>query len=72
MTTIVQRNNLASIPPQIANALGIKEGTRLEWSDSGAGTIIVRPIASRGDRARALMGAAPDGGNRATIRSAIC
>jgi bifunctional DNA-binding transcriptional regulator/antitoxin component of YhaV-PrlF toxin-antitoxin module len=58
MTTIVQRNNLAAIPPQIAKALGIKEGTRLEWSDGGSGTIIVKPLASRGERARTLMGAA--------------
>jgi bifunctional DNA-binding transcriptional regulator/antitoxin component of YhaV-PrlF toxin-antitoxin module len=33
MTTVVRRNNLAAIPPQIADALGIKEGTRLEWTD---------------------------------------
>jgi bifunctional DNA-binding transcriptional regulator/antitoxin component of YhaV-PrlF toxin-antitoxin module len=57
MTTVVQRNNIAAIPPQLAAALGIKEGTRLEWTDAGSGTILVKPVASRGERARALMGA---------------
>ena len=57
MTTVVQRNNIAAIPLEIASALGIKEGTRLEWTDGGSGTIIVKPVASRGDRARVLMGA---------------
>ena len=57
MTTVVQRNNIAAIPPQIASALGIKEGTLLEWTDGGSGTILVKPVASRGERARALMGA---------------
>jgi bifunctional DNA-binding transcriptional regulator/antitoxin component of YhaV-PrlF toxin-antitoxin module len=57
MTTIVQRDNIAAIPPQIASALGIKEGTVLEWTEGVSGTIIVKPATSRGDRARALMGA---------------
>ena len=57
MTTIVQHDNLATIPPEIADAFGIKEGTCLEWSDAGSGMIIVKPLASRGERARALLGA---------------
>jgi bifunctional DNA-binding transcriptional regulator/antitoxin component of YhaV-PrlF toxin-antitoxin module len=57
LSTVVQQNNLAAIPPQIADALGIKEGTRLEWTDAGSGTIVVKPVAPRGERARALMGA---------------
>ena len=57
MTTVVQRNNIVAIPPEIASALGIKEGTCLEWTDAGSGTIVVKPVASRGERARVLMGA---------------
>ena len=56
MTTIVKRDNMASIPPQIAVAFGIREGTRLEWTDTGSGMIAVKPLPSRSERARALMG----------------
>ena len=37
--------------------MGIKEGTRLEWTEAGSGTILVKLVASRGERGRALMGA---------------
>ena len=57
MTTVVKRDNLATIPAEIATAFGIKEGTRLEWTAAGAGTIVVTPVASRSERAHALMGA---------------
>jgi bifunctional DNA-binding transcriptional regulator/antitoxin component of YhaV-PrlF toxin-antitoxin module len=57
MTTIVRHDNVAAIPPEIADAFGIKEGTRLEWTDAGGGMIAVKPLASRGERARALLGA---------------
>jgi bifunctional DNA-binding transcriptional regulator/antitoxin component of YhaV-PrlF toxin-antitoxin module len=57
MTTIVQCNNLAAIPSEIANALGIHEGTRLEWSHAAGGIIAVKPLPSRGERAKELLGA---------------
>ena len=57
MTTIVQHDNLAAIPAEIASAFGISEGTRLEWTDAGGGMIAVKPLPSRGERARALLGA---------------
>jgi bifunctional DNA-binding transcriptional regulator/antitoxin component of YhaV-PrlF toxin-antitoxin module len=56
MTTIVKHNNIAAIPPEIAIAFGIREGTRLEWTDTGSGMIAVKPLPSRSERARALMG----------------
>jgi bifunctional DNA-binding transcriptional regulator/antitoxin component of YhaV-PrlF toxin-antitoxin module len=56
MTTIVKRDNIATIPPEIAGAFGIREGTRLEWTDTGSGMISVKPLPSRSERARALMG----------------
>lgn len=57
MTTTVGHDNMATIPKDIADAFGIKEGTRLEWSDAGAETIVVKPLPSRGARAKTLMGA---------------
>jgi bifunctional DNA-binding transcriptional regulator/antitoxin component of YhaV-PrlF toxin-antitoxin module len=56
MTSIVKRDNLATIPSEIAIAFGIREGTRLEWTDTGSGTIAVKALLSRRERARALMG----------------
>jgi bifunctional DNA-binding transcriptional regulator/antitoxin component of YhaV-PrlF toxin-antitoxin module len=56
MTSIVNRDNLAMIPPEIAVAFGIREGTRLEWTDTGSGMIAVKPLPSRSERARALIG----------------
>jgi bifunctional DNA-binding transcriptional regulator/antitoxin component of YhaV-PrlF toxin-antitoxin module len=56
MTTIVKRDNVATIPPEIASAFGIREGTRLEWMDAGSGMIVVKLLASRSERARALVG----------------
>jgi bifunctional DNA-binding transcriptional regulator/antitoxin component of YhaV-PrlF toxin-antitoxin module len=56
MTTIVKRDNTATIPSEIALAFGIREGTRLEWTDTGSGMIAVKPLPSRSERARALLG----------------
>ena len=56
MKTIVQHDNLAMIPAEIAEAFGIREGTALEWADAGGGAITVTPLLSRGERARALLG----------------
>jgi bifunctional DNA-binding transcriptional regulator/antitoxin component of YhaV-PrlF toxin-antitoxin module len=56
MTTVVRRDNIAAIPPEIAVAFGIQEGTRLEWTDAGGGVITVKPLPDRGKRARELMG----------------
>lgn len=58
MTTIVQHDNVATIPSEIASAFGIREGTRLEWTNAGGGVIAVKPLPSRGERARILLGSA--------------
>jgi AbrB family looped-hinge helix DNA binding protein len=55
MTTVVKRDNTATIPAEIAVAFGIREGTRLEWTDTGSGMIAVKPLPARSDRARLLM-----------------
>ena len=56
MTTVVKHDNIAPIPPEIAAAFGIREGTQLEWTDAGGGVIAVKPLLSRGERALALKG----------------
>jgi AbrB family looped-hinge helix DNA binding protein len=57
MTTTVTESNQVSIPPEIAHDLDIHPGTRLEWAKTGEGTILVKPLPSRGELARQLMGA---------------
>lgn len=57
MTTTVTESNQASIPPDIAREFDIHPGTRLEWAKAGEGAIIVKPLPSRGELARQLMGA---------------
>jgi AbrB family looped-hinge helix DNA binding protein len=57
MATIVTESNHVSIPPEIASEFGIHPGTQLEWENTGDGTIIVKPVSSRGELARQLMGA---------------
>ena len=57
MTTTVTESNQVSIPPEIARDLDIHPGTQLEWAKAGEGAILVRPLPSRGEMARQLMGA---------------
>jgi len=57
MTTTVKDRNLVSIPPDIARDFNIQPGTRLEWTKAGDGVIAVRPLPSRGQIARELLGA---------------
>jgi len=57
MTTTVTESNQVSIPPEIASEFDIYPGTRLEWAKGGEGTILVKPLSSRGELARQLMGA---------------
>ena len=57
MTTTVSESNQVSIPPDIAREFGIHPGTRLEWAKAAEGVIAVKPLPSRGELARQLMGA---------------
>ena len=56
MTTTVSENNQVSIPPEIARDLDIHPGTQLEWVKAQPGEIILRPLRSRAEQARELMG----------------
>ncbi len=57
MTTTVTESNLVSIPPEIAREFDIHPGTRLEWTRSADARILVKPLPSRGELARQLLGA---------------
>ena len=46
-----------STPPEIVREFDIRPGTRLEWARILEGAIIVKPLSSRGEMARQLMGA---------------
>ena len=56
MTTTVTDSKLGSIPPDIVSEFDIHPGTRLEWAKTGEGAIKVKPLPSRGEMARQLMG----------------
>ncbi len=57
MTTTVTESNQVSVPPDIAREFDIHPGTRLGWAKTGEGVITVKPVPSRGELARHLLGA---------------
>jgi AbrB family looped-hinge helix DNA binding protein len=57
MTTTVKDNNVVIIPDAIARAFNIHAGTKLEWTQATDGVIAVKPLSSRGELARQLLGA---------------
>lgn len=57
MTTTVTETNQVSIPPEIAREFDIHPGTQLEGANGGDGIIAVKPLPSRGELARQLLGA---------------
>ncbi len=57
MTTTVTESNQVSIPADIAREFDIHPGTRLEWAKTDMGAIVVKPLPSRGEMARQLLGA---------------
>jgi len=57
VTTTVNEGNAVSIPPEIAREFDIHPGTRLEWAKAAEGVIAIKPVRSRGELARQLMGA---------------
>jgi AbrB family looped-hinge helix DNA binding protein len=60
MITTVDESNQVSIPPEIAHEFRISPGTRLEWTKDENGIIQVKPLPSRGELARQLLGAGRD------------
>jgi len=57
MTTTVTESNHVAIPSDIVREFNIRPGTRLEWAKSAEGGINVKPLPSRGELARRLLGA---------------
>ncbi len=67
--TTVTRKNLVTVPAEVARAMGIGPGCRLDWQPlKGTEEIRVRVIPRRGDLARRLKGF---GRKRAQGRDAV-
>ena len=56
MITTVTGKNQITIPAKLANAAGIRPGTRIDWSLSDEGVLIARMLPSRGGLARQAAG----------------
>lgn len=56
MITTVTGKNQVTIPAELARECNIKAGTQLDWSKDDDGTLRVKPLPSRGERARGLAG----------------
>jgi AbrB family looped-hinge helix DNA binding protein len=56
MKTTVTNSNQVTIPDEIAREFRISSGTELDWQKGADGMILVKPLPSRGELARALMG----------------
>lgn len=57
MITTVTQKNMVTIPADVARALGIKPGYKLDWLPvEGKDEIIIRVIPDRAELARRLMG----------------
>jgi bifunctional DNA-binding transcriptional regulator/antitoxin component of YhaV-PrlF toxin-antitoxin module len=58
MTTIVTEGNKVMIPGEIADALGIKPGTQLDWASAESpGKLVVTIVPDRSEMVRSLYGA---------------
>jgi AbrB family looped-hinge helix DNA binding protein len=58
MITTVTGKNQVTIPADLARALNIKAGTRLDWTNEEDGTLRVKPLPGRGELADRLQGTA--------------
>jgi AbrB family looped-hinge helix DNA binding protein len=56
MITTVTGKNQVTIPAELARELNIKAGTQLDWCKQEDGTMLVKPLPSRGEIARRLAG----------------
>lgn len=55
MTTVTAKNRI-TIPAKLARQLGIRTGTRIDWSVNDEGVLIARPLPHRGELARQAAG----------------
>jgi AbrB family looped-hinge helix DNA binding protein len=56
MITTVTEGNQVTIPAELAKALSIQPGTRIEWSIGNGRVLIGKVLPSRGELARQLLG----------------
>ncbi len=58
MTTTLTGKNQITLPADLVRKLGLKPGTRFVWSARKDGSMVARPLPSRGALAHRLMGLA--------------
>ena len=56
MTTTITGKNQVTLPAELVRELGWLPGTRLDWQKNDDNSLIVRPVPSRGEIARRVMG----------------
>lgn len=56
MTTTVIEHEPITVPSELVKRLSLKPGTQPEWSVESDGTLVVRPLLSRAERARLAAG----------------
>ena len=58
MTTTLTGKNQVTLPAELVRELGLKPGARLAWSIQKDGSMVARPLPTRGELARRVMGLA--------------
>ena len=60
MTTTITGKNQITLPAELVKELDLKPGTRLEWSILEDRSFLARPLPTRGELSRSVMGLAAD------------
>jgi bifunctional DNA-binding transcriptional regulator/antitoxin component of YhaV-PrlF toxin-antitoxin module len=58
MTTTITGKNQVTLPAELVRDLGWTVGTRLDWHKLDDNSLVARPLPSRGEIARRVMGLA--------------
>lgn len=58
ITTTITGKNQVTLPADLVRELGWKPGTRLDWEKLDDNSIVARPLPSRGEIGRRVMGLA--------------
>lgn len=58
MITTITGKNQVTLPAELIRELGWKPGTRIDWQKLDDDSLVARPVPSRGELARRIMGLA--------------
>jgi len=58
MKTTITGKNQVTLPAELVRELGWKPGTRLHWQKLDDNSLVARPVPTRGELARRVMGLA--------------